>query len=321
MGVTARNICFLLLLLGAIWIMGCLGSESAPVKNTSLQNSEATGNGNLSQFLTDNQIEQPNILVMEPENGTDRLGAPNQNKPNLNSSPNDPAIPLVINTQNALKISMLRKGDTVSFGRSQVHLDNIYFNNSPIAQYELLDQDGNFVKRLELGQNQTFQFSGPDKIDYVVRTVFVVGEGMPNGVQTQIYRAMDLNAMPWAADIGRPLGAYSLRLEYPAPKLMDNKSLGVGDIMTGGEIAVQLTEIDRSGDAPVARLRIMDASRAGLGMTGLMGQQMADVRMPSGERYSVVVSDLPKDQQVATVAIYQTQVFRNQTVGGGQNAG
>jgi hypothetical protein len=230
--------------------------------------------------------------------------------------PVKPAAPLVFNTQNALKITMLRKGDKITFGRSQLELDGIYFNSSgPVARYGLLDQDGNRVREVELGQNQTFQFSGPDRIEYVIRAIFIVGAGMPNGVQTQIYRAADLEAAPWAASIGRPLGAYSLLREYPPPQMTGNRSLGVGESVQGGEITVQLNEIDRSGEALVARLRILDADQTLLGQAGLMGQQMVDVRMPSGERYSVVV-DLPKDGQRATVSIYQTQAFRSKTVNG-----
>ena len=291
---------------------GCLGSENKPMANiTNQTNADNKPVGNMDQFLVNNSQNGPLLTGSNDSNNPPVLLNPNDNQSEAQPvAKGSNGSTLVINSQNALKISMLRLGERLQFGRSQLRLEDIYYRGGPIAQYELLDQDDNAIEKLELGQNQTFRFSGPDKIDYVIRAVFVIGEGMPNGVQTQIYRASDLQRSPWAADIGKPLVSYLLKFDYPPPKLLENRTLGIGDTVQGGELVVQLQEIDRSEDAPVASLRIMDASHNELGQVSLLNGQMVEVRMPSGERYAVVLANLPREDQQADIAIYQTQVFR-----------
>ena len=210
---------------------------------------------------------------------------------------------------------MLRKGEKMEFAHWQVRLDEITFSGAPKARYQILTADGIPMANITLGQNESYRFNASDGEEYMLVSVFRVGEGVPIAVQTQAYRVSDLARSAFAARIGTPMNSFNLNLEYPFPKLLVNQTLSLGQAAMGGELGAELASIDRSSIPPTVNLRILDSAKSELGRAVLRNGQMVDVRMPSNERYSVVLVGIGAGGDQVVVAIYQTMSFRSNTVG------
>jgi len=309
------------LLFAAMVLAGCAGPESANANHSGANLSTAPLTPGMDQFLNNSTAAVlpkpapsipavnpiPDVIPVTPSSPVANGSAPSISNP---SSANGT---LGWDQKDALKITLLRKGETMEFPRWQIRLDNITFVNAPAAGYTLMDGDGKAISPFTLRQNQSYRFTASDGVDYLVVAVFKVGEGVPSAVQTQAYRVSDLSRSAFSAQIGAPMNAYNLRLEFPEPRLLANQTLQIGQSLMAGELGAELTSIDRSGPSPTVSLRLLDNAGSEVGRAVLKNGQMVDVRMPSNERYSVVLAAISNAGEQVTVAIYQTQSFRSQT--------
>ncbi|VVB57321.1 Uncharacterised protein [uncultured archaeon] len=308
------------LLAGALLVLGCTGSQPAGPNVT--ENATAPGAAGMDQFIKNETapvvpgmpaLNNSGPAMPSGDNGPQAAPAAPQPGPSMSGQP------MVLNPQNALKISMLRKGDTVSFGRSMLRLENIYYKSGPMAQYTLSDQDGNNAQKLELGQNQSYQFTGPDKTEYAVRAIFIVGQGMPSGVQTQIYSAASAGASNTSAKLGRPENAYTIAYQYPPAVALANRTLSVGARVASADgIGAELAGIDKTGKPASADLRVLDAQGAEIGTVNLQNGQMVLVTMDAQNRFDVVLQSLDTAGAQASVQIWRVMAFANATYGMGK---
>ncbi len=311
-----RTVWILALLLGAALILGgCLGGggSAGPNATNATTAGQTPGVGQI--------INNTSATPAAPSTPSAPNVSPGTEPQTPVVTPPASAGQPVIDPKKALKISMLRKGEQLSFGRSQVQLDGIYYKGSPVAQYELLDQSGNSVQKFELTTNQTFQFTGPDGVDYIVAAVFVVGQGIPNAVQTQIYRAQDLTTSAASSRIGAPENSYTITLQYPAPVLLANQSAGIGQTVSApAALGAQLMGVDRSLTPAVASVRILDAAGAEIGTASLRNGQMVEVRVDAQNRYDVALQ-LTGTGSEASLLIYRVMAFQSATYNTGSGSG
>ncbi len=299
----------LALLLGAIFVAGCLGG-SQPAAGGVTQTPTPTPNAttpstgtpaNTSQpaapATVNNSVTPPPAPVTPPASGT-----------------------LVWDAKKALKITLLRKGDSLAFDTLKIRLDNIVFQGRPLASYSVLDSTNAVLKTFTLGQNESIRFTAPSNEEYLFVAIFNIGEGLPNAVQTQVYRTRDLlSASSGSSQIGIPENSYTLGLQYPKPVMLANQTIGIGQtVLARDALGVQLTEIDRSTRPVGASIRVSDASGAEIGTAKLQGGQMVQVRIDTQHRYYVVLQTVDATSDRAPVMIYQGMSFvdANYTIGG-----
>lgn len=287
------------LLFVALALAGCTGADNTKAApNASAAAAPKTAG--IDQFLNNSTNSPTPSTPAQPTPSEPQT--PPAEPAAVNASPAGTGS-LTWDQKDALKITMLRKGEKMAFTSWQVRLDNITFVGSPVANYQILSGDGKPLSAISLGQNQSYRFTASDGVEYLVVAVFRVGEGMPSAVQTQAYKVSDLGKSS-GAQISAPLNSYNLKLDYPVPVMMVNKTLVLGDTAFGGALGAELVSIDRSSTPPTVNLRIVDGAGSELGRAALRNGQMVDVRMPSGERYSVVMAGMGSGE-TAIVAIYQ----------------
>ena len=307
-----REIWIVMLLVGALLAFGCLGGGQPA------SGSNATG-------VTETPNSFPNPAHGGAGNGTPGTGPksnpvnPPATPPVVNNSatPSAPPSPgtsttLVWDAKKAMKISLLRKGDSLSFDTLSIKLQGITFSGKPIASYQVSDAAGNVLDSFTLGQNESVRFTAPSGEEYLFVAIFNIGEGMPNAVQTQVYRTRDLTTSAVSAQIGSAENSYTLKLKYPKPVLLANRTVAIGQtISVPGAISAELTGIDRSTKPAGVSVRIFDANGAELGTANLQGGQMIQVSIDTQHRYYVVLQSVDASSDQAPLLIYQGMSFVN----------
>ena len=307
-----RTVLILALFVGVMLAFGCLGGGSNTPSATNTTNASA---GN--QFPNPGQGATPSIIPNIPSTppANPQTGANNSSvspQANNTQSPNTPPsanTAVVIDAKKAMKISMLRKGDSMGFDNWQIQLKNITFVNKPIAYYAVLDANNAVLQNFSLAQNGSFRYTAPNGEDYIFVSIFVVGNGLPNSVQTQVYRVKDLTASNSTAQISTPQNSYPLWKQYPAPVMLANKTMAVGETVSGGGISVMLNGIDRSTTPAGAQLVIMDETGAEMGTVLLQGGQLVEIRMDKQTRYDVILQPIDATSGHANVLIYRVLAF------------
>ena len=321
-----KSLILFALLLVVVVLAGCLGPAQA---NTNRSGSNLSGSPTprtpgMDQFLNNSTATLPsgpiapnplpNPTPESPPSVIPSNPAANASAPTIVHPASVGGGSLGWDQKDALKIALLRKGETMEFTHWQIRLEDISYANAPYAEYLLLSGEGQPLSNFTLGQNQSYRFNASDGVEYLVVAVFNIGEGIPSAVQTQAYRISDLSRSASGVQIGAPMNAYDLKLEFPEPKLLVNQTLSIGQAAMAGEIGAELAAIDRSTTPISVSFRLLDSAKSEIGRAVLRNGQMVDVRMPSNERYSVVLAAIAAGGDQVTVSIYQTMSFRTNTV-------
>lgn len=296
-----RAVWMFALLIGAIFVAGCLGGSQPAAK--------PAGTG-----ITEGANPFPNAT---PPSGA---GTPTDNSktpdgaPAVNDSatpPSAPATPpadaaLVWDAKKAMKVSLLRKGDSLAFDTLKIKLQDIRFAGKPLADYQVLDASNTVLTSFTLGQNESIRFTAPNGEEYLFVAVFIIGEGLPNGVQTQIYRTRDLSTASGSGAIGSAQNSFMLEGQYPKPVMLANQTIGIGQsISAPGILSAELTGIDRSTRPVGVSIRITDATGAEIGTANLQGGQMVQMRIDAEHIYYVVLQTVDAVSDRAPMQIYQ----------------
>lgn len=293
-----RAVWIFALFIGAILAAGCLGGQPAAsngagvTQNTNAFPTPGQGNGTPAAPVTP-PVTPPavNNTVTPPV-----------------SPPSSPTVTtLVWDAKKALKISLLRKGDSLGFDTLSIKLQDIRFAGKPLADYQVLDSSNKMLTSFTLGQNESIRFSAPNGEEYLFVAIFNIGEGLPNAVQTQVYRTRDLMTVSTGTGaIGTAENSYTLTLQYPKPVLMANSSIGIGETVTAsGALTAQLTAIDRSTRPAGVSIGITNAAGASLGTATLLGGQMVQVTIDPTHQYYVVLQTVDAVSDKASMQIYE----------------
>lgn len=299
-GVGMRAVWMFALLIGAIFVAGCLGGGQPAAK--------PAGTG-----ITEGANAFPNATPPATPNGTSPPSPPA--RPAANNTtvtpPSAPVTPpanvaLLWDASKALKVSLLRKGDSLAFDTLKIKLQNIRFAGKPLADYQVLDAANNMLTSFTLGQNESIRFPAPGGEEYLFVAIFNIGEGLPNAVQTQVYRTRDLSASGVTGQIGSVENSYTLSLQYPKPVMLVNQTIGIGQtISVPGSLSAELTAIDRSTRPAGVSVRVKTAAGAEIGTANLQGGQMAQITLDPEHRYYVALQTVDAVSDRAVMQIYQ----------------
>ncbi len=285
------------LLIGAIFVAGCLGGGQPAASN---------GTGDVQNTNAFPNATQPSGTPAANKTPTAPPAVNNTVTPPV-SPPSSPTVTtLVWDAKKAMKVSLLRKGDSLGFDTLNIRLQDIRFAGKPLADYQVLDSSNKVLTSFTLGQNESIRFSAPNGEEYLFVAIFNIGEGLPNAVQTQVYRTRDLSTSGVTGQIGSVENSYTLTLQYPKPAMLANSSLIIGEtISASGAISVELTAIDRSTRPAGVSVRIKDASGAEIGTAKLLGGQMVQLTLDAERRYYVVLQTVDAVSDRARLQIYQ----------------
>lgn len=292
-----RAVWMFALLIGAIFVAGCLGGGQPAAK--------PAGTG-----ITEGANAFPNATPPATPNGTAPPSPPAPPAVN-NTTVSPPSAPaagavLVWDAKKALKVSLLQKSDSLAFDTLKIKLQNIRFAGKPLADYQILDASNTVLTSFTLGQNESIRFTAPNGEEYLFVAIFIIGEGLPNAVQTQVYRTRDLSTSGVTGQIGRVEYSYTLNLQYPKPVMLVNQSIGIGQsISVPGSLAVELTGIDSSTRPAGVSVRVTGAVGAEIGTANLQGGQMAQVTLDPENRYYVVLQTVDAVSNRAVMQIYK----------------
>ena len=221
---------------------------------------------------------------------------------------------LSLDPQKALVITVLTQGQNLSFDNMRLGLQSVSVVTNPTATFGMYNSNGNLLQNFSIPPNTVAGFTAPGGEQYYVVTLFNAGGAMPNQLQIQVYRAQDLNVPSSSLHALQPENSYTLGQEYPAPTLLANNTLYVGQsIAVSGVLSAGLVSINSNTNPISASLRILDGSGQLFGTTALQGGQMVAVNFDPKNRYAVVMSRIDNPNNQVLVAIYQEQVFQNAT--------
>ncbi len=292
-----RVLWMLTLLIGAIFVAGCLGGSppastggavtqtpTTPNATTPSTGTPAANNTPAAPAVVNNTVTPPAAPATPPASGT-----------------------LVWDAKKALKVTLLRKGDSLAFDSLSIRLDNIVFQGRPLASYSVLDSSNSVLKTFTLGQNESIRFTAPSGEEYLFVAIFNIGEGLPNGVQTQVYRTRDLMTVSaGTGSVGTAENSYTLTLQYPKPALLANSSIALGEtVSASGALTAELTAIDRSTRPAGVSISIKNAAGAELGTASLLGGQMVQVTIDPTHQYYVVLQAVDAVSDKASMQIYE----------------
>lgn len=295
----------ILVALGLIFA-GCLGGESESKSADDNNLSQSSRTPGFGQFANDaKDFEEPSLQQDTQPTQREDEGKEKQQEQISKPKP-QVSEKIFVDPAKAIKISMLRRTERFSFASFMIKLNEIYYKGGPRAKYELLDAQGKKIQGFELGINETFRFTAADGVEYLIAAVFVVGEGIPNAVQTQVYRVQDLRMVATSERIGPPENIYVLRLQYPSPLVLANQSVEIGQtVLVPKVLSAQLVGIDQTIKPPVATVRILDANGDEIGITYLQNGQMSQVKLDDNSRYEVALLLTDAQSKKANIIVYK----------------
>jgi len=128
------------------------------------------------------------------------------------------------------------------------------------------------------------------------------------GLSLQVLGALEISR-PNQIHFSTPTHAYLLNGQYPAPLLLDNKTLQVGQSLQGGSMRVQLAGIESNSDGRHSSIfRMFDGNGSEIGSTVLGGGQMVEMRTLQGERYTLLLLS-NGNGAVSNAQLYLNQAF------------
>ena len=209
-------------------------------------------------------------------------------------------------TKNALKISMLKSGERLSFQKWQLSLSGFSQTGIPKANFEVLDSFGASLLHFDLENNHAVELVLPDRSKYIITSVFSIGEGSKSHVQVQVYESKDIQKSNMSIQIGEPQNGFTIEQMFPLPPKVKGEALALGGASDVGEFKVLLVGVDQSTKPVSAEYELEDSAGQPISRFILGLGQMVNLHMSDSTRYAIVFKSLASEPHLAA----QTDIYR-----------
>jgi len=229
--------------------------------------------------------------------------------PGFPLSSNSPLSPAVDSSHPILQAYYLRMGDEAIMPDGlRVRFESIQASAEGLmAQVRFMDASGR-IKTSDLVSGQSTHWVGSDGSFYSLIIESDPSSAGSPGLRLVVTGASEIHH-PGLIRVSAPAYAYLLDGQFPSPLLLDNRTLSIGQSISGGLLSAQLTAIasDPSG-ARSATFRLFDSYGDEAGLLTLASGQMAELRLPSGGRYTLLMRDA--DSGRVQVQLYLNHAFQ-----------
>jgi hypothetical protein len=210
--------------------------------------------------------------------------------------------------KNALKIIMLKKGESLEVGNWELFLEDIKAENGVYkAQYSIY-MDGIKQKTFELENLKVLKLTFANGRQYYLTEVFDLGQ-KTNAVQVQVYDYKAPQKSTSTIEVGEIKYGYILNSMFPLPTLIEEKDLKTSEYVQTNYFKVYFYGVDKEQAKSRADILVTDKEDKEIVRWKLYNQQMFEIKTPS-EKYAVLIDTIDDEKLQLKVKIYKINAFK-----------